>query len=145
MSKKQIPESIEFEEVKDNSELKLLKAKNESLMKEIAYLSDRLAYYESDGISKLYNSLQRKANEMADLLNKYRLTDIDIDDKNSKAFERLKNVWTDAKTISESIQALKTVTEKPKEEETEVVKIERVPFTPESVANSVGDLAGQKR
>jgi len=129
-------------------EIDELKEQINSLKKENKYLSDKLISYESDGIGKLYNSLQRKANEMADLLNKHKLTEIDIDDKNSKTFERIKSVWTDAKTISESIQILKGFSQKEVEGDTKEVQKkveERIPITAESVANSVGDLAGQKR
>lgn len=132
----------------DKKEIDELKEQINSLKKENKYLSDKLISYESDGVGKLYNSLQRKANEMADLLNKHKLTEIDIDDKNSKTFERIKSVWTDAKTISESIQILKGFSQKEVEGDTKQVqkKIEeRIPITAESVANSVGDLAGQKR
>lgn len=129
-------------------EIDELKEQINSLRKENKYLSDKLISYESDGVGKLYNSLQRKANEMADLLNKHKLTEIDIDDKNSKTFERIKSVWTDAKTISESIQILKGFSQKEVEGDAKQVQKkveERIPITAESVANSVGDLAGQKR
>lgn len=132
----------------DKKEIDELKEQINSLKKENKYLSDKLISYESDGVGKLYNSLQRKANEMADLLNKHKLTEIDIDDKNSKTFERIKSVWTDAKTISESIQILKGFSQKEVEGDTKQVQKkveERIPITAESVANSVGDLAGQKR
>jgi len=129
-------------------EIDELKEQINSLKKENKYLSDKLISYESDGVGKLYNSLQRKANEMADLLNKHKLTEIDINDSKDKTFERIKSVWTDAKTISESIQILKGFSQKEVEGDTKEVQKkveERIPITAESVANSVGDLAGQKR
>ena len=129
-------------------EIDELKEQINSLRKENKYLSDKLISYESDGVSKLYNSLQRKANEMADLLNKHKLTEIDINDSKDKTFERIKSVWTDAKTISESIQILKGFSQKEVEGDTKEVQKkveERIPITAESGANSVGDLAGQKR
>ena len=129
-------------------EIDELKEQINSLRKENKYLSDKLISYESDGVGKLYNSLQRKANEMADLLNKHKLTEIDINDSKDKTFERIKSVWTDAKTISESIQILKGFSQKEVEGDTKEVQKkveERIPITAESVANSVGDLAGQKR
>lgn len=133
MSKKTDPEAREQELL---SIIKGLKDEN-------AILLSRLDSYERDGVDKLFNALQRKANEMADLLNKYKLTDIDIDDRNSKAFERIKVVWTDAKTISESIQALKMATAKP-EEQVQEKKIEKRALTAEGIAQLVGNQAGQK-
>jgi hypothetical protein len=105
-------------------------------------LSNKLDSYEKDGIEKLFNALQRKANEMADLLNKYKLQDIDIDDKNSKAFERIKAVWTDAKTISESIQILKMSVNK--EEPEKEKKEKKSPLTAENIADIYGNKAGQR-
>jgi hypothetical protein len=105
-------------------------------------LSNKLDSYEKDGIEKLFNALQRKANEMADLLNKYKLQDIDIGDKNSKEFERLKAVWTDAKTISESIQILKMSTNK--EEPEKEKKEKKSPLTAENIADIYGNKAGQR-
>ena len=133
MSKKTDPEAREQE----------LLAAIKGLKDENAILLSRLDSYERDGVDKLFNALQRKANEMADLLNKYKLTDIDIDDRNSKAFERIKVVWTDAKTISESIQALKMAIAKP-EEQTQEKKIEKRALTAEGIAQLVGNQAGQK-
>lgn len=133
MSKKTDPEAREQELL---SIIKGLKDEN-------AILLSRLDSYEKDGVDKLFNALQRKANEMADLLNKYKLTDIDIDDRNSKAFERIKVVWTDAKTISESIQALKMATAKP-EEQVQEKKTEKRALTAEGIAQLVGNQAGQK-
>lgn len=133
MSKKTDPEAREQELL---SIIKGLKDEN-------AILLSRLDSYEKDGVDKLFNALQRKANEMADLLNKYKLIDIDIDDRNSKAFERIKVVWTDAKTISESIQALKMATAKP-EEQVQEKKIEKRALTAEGIAQLVGNQAGQK-
>jgi hypothetical protein len=113
-----------------------------NLKEQNTILSNKLDSYEKDGIEKLFNALQRKANEMADLLNKYKLQDIDIGDKNSKEFERLKAVWTDAKTISESIQILKMSTNK--EEPEKEKKEKKSPLTAENIADIYGNKAGQR-
>lgn len=113
-----------------------------NLKEQNTILSNKLDSYERDGIEKLFNALQRKANEMADLLNKYKLQDIDIGDKNSKEFERLKAVWTDAKTISESIQILKMSTNK--EEPEKEKKEKKSPLTAENIADIYGNKAGQR-
>ncbi|MCA2656632.1 MAG: hypothetical protein IM591_13855 [Chitinophagaceae bacterium] len=113
-----------------------------NLKEQVYNLSSKLESYEKDGIEKLFNALQRKANEMADLLNKYKLQDIDIGDKNSKEFERLKAVWTDAKTISESIQILKMSTNK--EEPEKEKKEKKSPLTAENIADIYGNKAGQR-
>ena len=86
-----------------------LEDKIKDLEKQIAYLQGKNAYYEQDGIGKLYHALNRKANEMAELLNKTSLTAIDIDDPKIKTFERLQKIWVDAGTISASIKELEVL------------------------------------
>jgi hypothetical protein len=75
-------------------------------LKRIKELEDKLAFYEQDGGAKLYYSLQRKMNEIADILNNVKLSNLALDDKNDKTFERLKVLWTDSKVISEAVKVL---------------------------------------
>lgn len=65
-------------------------------------LKEKLALYEQNGAAKLYYALNKKMNQIADLLNKTNLSTLPLDDKNDKTFERLKVLWTDSKTISEA-------------------------------------------
>ena len=122
-----------------------LENKIKDLEKQIAYLEGKNAYYQQDGIGKLYHALNRKANEMAELLNKTSLTAIDIDDPKIKTFERLQKIWVDAGTISASIKELEVlaginsgVVDIKKEQQT------RKPFSPENMADAVGELAGKR-
>jgi hypothetical protein len=78
----------------------------EKHLKRIKELEDKLAFYEQDGGAKLYYSLQRKMNEIADILNNVKLSNLALDDKNDKTFERLKVLWTDSKVISEATKVL---------------------------------------
>lgn len=87
------------ESVTDRSSPEYFKSK-------IARLEDRLAKYEDNGIAKLYYSLNRKANEMADLMNNVALKDLDIDDPKSKSFDRLRTIWTNAAEIAISLTQL---------------------------------------
>ena len=124
-----------------------LENKIKDLEKQIAYLQSKNAYYEQDGIGKLYHALNRKANEMAELLNKTSLTAIDIDDPKIKTFERLQKIWVDAGTISSSIKALEVlagINQENKEDKKEVVQINKKPFSPENMADAVGELAGKR-
>jgi len=124
-----------------------LENKIKDLEKQISYLQGKNAYYEQDGIGKLYHALNRKANEMAELLNKTSLTAIDIDDPKIKTFERLQKIWVDAGTISSSIKALELlagINQDPKEEKKEQVQNNRKPFSPENMADAVGELAGKR-
>ena len=124
-----------------------LEAKIKDLQKQIAYLEGKNAYYEQDGIGKLYHALNRKANEMAELLNKTSLTAIDIDDPKIKTFERLQKIWVDAGTISSSIKALEVlagINQEVKEDKKEQIQVTRKPFSPENMADAVGELAGKR-
>jgi hypothetical protein len=124
-----------------------LEAKIKDLEKQIAYLEGKNAYYEQDGIGKLYHALNRKANEMAELLNKTSLTAIDIDDPKIKTFERLQKIWVDAGTISSSIKALEVlagINQEVKEDKKEQIQVTRKPFSPENMADAVGELAGKR-
>lgn len=77
---------------------------NES--RKIEQLEAQLKKYEENGVAKLYYSLNRKANEMAEVLNANDLKTLDIDDPKSKAFERLKVIWTGASEIAAAVKAL---------------------------------------
>jgi hypothetical protein len=87
------------EEIIDKSSPDYLKSK-------IAKLEEKLAKYEDNGMAKLYYSLNRKANEMADLMNAISLKDLDIDDPKSKSFDRLKVIWQGASEIAISLTQL---------------------------------------
>ena len=124
-----------------------LESKIKDLEKQIAYLQGKNAYYEQDGIGKLYHALNRKANEMAELLNKTSLTAFDIDDPKIKTFERLQKIWVDAGTISSSIKALEVlagINQEVKEDKKEQIQVTRKPFSPENMADAVGELAGKR-
>jgi hypothetical protein len=120
----------------------------EKLKQQIAYLEGKLAYYEQDGPAKLYYSLIRKSNEMAELLNRTSLLSIELVDAKNKEFERLQKLWTDAGSITASIKALEVsagINVEPKEGKKEVAQVVNRPFTPESVADAVGEIAGSKK
>lgn len=124
-----------------------LENKIKDLEKQISYLQGRNAYYEQDGIGKLYHALNRKANEMAELLNKTSLTTINIDDPKIKTFERLQKIWVDAGTISASIKALEVLTginQEGKDDKKEQIQVVKKPFSPENMADAVGELAGKR-
>ena len=116
------------------------------LENKIETLRGQVAYYEQDGVGKLYHALNRKANEMAELLNKTSLLVIDIDDPKVKTFDRLQKIWSDAESISSAIKALGTLAGIGIESEVKEAKKEVIaqrPFSPESVADAVGELAGK--
>lgn len=75
-------------------------------MESIEDLKNKLRLYEQNGAAKLYYSLNRKMNEMADLMNSKNLSTISVDDPKDKTFDRLKIIWQDASSIATSVDAL---------------------------------------
>jgi hypothetical protein len=122
-----------------------LENKIKDLEKQIAFLQSKNNYYEQNGVSKLYYSLQRKANEMADLLNDNKLTSTMIEDPKDKTFERLQKIWTDAESVSTAIKSLGVIAGIGQEtDKKETVQVNKKPFSPENMADAVGELAGKR-
>ena len=118
----------------------------DNLLKQVAFLEGKLAFYENDGVGKLYHALNRKANEMADLLNNNDLTKVQMDEPKDKTFERLQKIWSDAEGVSNAIKSLGVlagINQGPIDIKREM-QVSRKPFSPESVADAVGELAGGK-
>ncbi len=92
----------------------------------------KLKLYEQNGAAKLYYSLNRKMNEMADLMNNTNLKTLDIDDPKSKTFDRLKVIWQGAAEIATAVETLGKVAKVTGEEEADVSK---KPFV-ETIAQS---------
>ncbi|HEY6437882.1 MAG TPA: hypothetical protein VIY47_14925 [Ignavibacteriaceae bacterium] len=99
--------------------------------------------YEEDGVAKLYYSLNRKAWEMADLMNNTDLKTIEMDDPKSKKFDRLKVIWQDAASIASAVKALGEVAGVTGDEEKDVINKRKV-TTPESISDVLGNSAGQR-
>jgi hypothetical protein len=107
-------------------------------------LNKRLAQYEQNGAAKLFYSLNRKMNELADLLNKQSLANLDIADPKDKSFERLKIAWNEAASIATAVKTLEDAAGITGDEakDTQIPKFRIT--TPESIADNVGELAGNK-
>lgn len=115
-----------------------LKRQLEQAKKKISFLEKKVSYYEDNGPAKLYYSLNRKQSEMADLMNREVLTDIDIDDPKSKTFDRLKVLLKESAEFGIAVNSLGMALGITGDEE-EDVKKKRVRTTPESIAEEIGD------
>ncbi len=104
----------------------------------IKELQEVIKKYEEDGPAKLYYSLNRKAWEMADLMNNTNLRTLDIDDPKSKTFDRLKVVWQDAASIAAAVKSLGEIAGITGDEGKDVQKLRKM-TSPESVAQTLGD------
>jgi hypothetical protein len=108
----------------------------------IKELQAKIALYEQDGVAKLYYSLNRKAGEMADLMNSNNLKNLDIDDPKSKTFDRLKVIWNDAASIATAVKQLGEIAGVTGDEEKDTKPKRRI-TSPESIADVLGNTAGQ--
>ena len=119
-----------------------LEQKNDRLEKELLFANQKLAFFERNGIAKLYYSLNRKANEMAELLNKHTLSNLALDDPKDKTFERLKIIWNDSSSLTEAIKSLEQSAGITGNEAKDLQP--RFRITPATIADNVGELAGKK-
>ena len=101
-------------------------------METLEELTHKLSLYEQNGAAKLFYALNRKANEMADLLNKTNISNLLLDDPKDKTFERLKVIWNDSASISAAIKELGISAGVTGDEQKDVVK---KPFV-ETIAES---------
>jgi hypothetical protein len=109
----------------------------------IEELKAKIALYETNGAAKLFYSLNRKMNELADMLNRQSLATLDIADAKDKSFERLKIAWNEAAGIATAVKALEATAGITNDEAKDTqIPIFRV--TPESMADTIGELAGKK-
>lgn len=99
--------------------------------------------YEQNGPAKLFYALNRKMWEMADLLNSTNLKTLALDDPKDKTFERLKVLWNDSSSISAAVKSLGDAIGITDNEEKDVDNRRRI-TTPESMANVLGNTAGQQ-
>lgn len=93
--------------------------------------------YEQNGAAKLFYSLNRKMNEMADRLNSTDLKTISLDDPKDKTFDRIKVIWNDAASIASAVKVLGETAGITNDE----IKDTRNPkyqiTTPESISNAL--------
>ncbi len=94
-----------------------------------------IGLYEKDGGANLFYALNRKANEMAKLLNKFDLSNLPLDDKNDKTFERLKIIWNDSTSLSSAIKALEGAAGITNDEEKDTTNPKYKIITAESMSN----------
>jgi hypothetical protein len=104
----------------------------------IKELEGRLKLYEQSGTAKLYYALQRKMNEMADMLNANSLKTINLDDPKDKSFDRIFKLLEKSETVSNSAKALGEIAGITGDEEKDIEKGRRM-TSPETVAQNLGD------
>ena len=97
-----------------------------------------ISLYEQNGGAKLFYALNRKMNEMADMLNRQSLTTLDLADAKDKSFERIKVIWDSAEKVATAVKALGDAAGITNDEEKDIRNPKfRIVMTPESIAESV--------
>ncbi len=77
------------------------------MSEELEQLKAKVKMYEQNGAAKLYYALNRKMNEMADMLNANSLTGINLDDPKDKSFDRVFKILGKSETVRHSATSLK--------------------------------------
>jgi hypothetical protein len=75
----------------------------------ISELEEILKRYEENGIAKLYYALNRKAWEMADMLNGINLKTVPLDDPKDKTFDRLRYIINDSSSTAQAVKELGSI------------------------------------
>jgi len=78
----------------------------EQEQKKVKVLEEKVASFEGPGKAKLYYSLNRNMNDLADMLNARSLKSVNIDDASDKTMERMKIIWSAIKSLSETLAIL---------------------------------------
>ncbi len=105
----------------------------EDYKKKVAVLEQLLAKYENHGGVRVYYSLNRKLNEISEVLNSISLKDELVSDGKDKRFERIRALWQDVDKIATAAQNLATMYRMTNSEEADMAK--KIPFI-ETVAES---------
>lgn len=79
------------------------------LEKKIKELEGKVKVYEENGAAKLYYALNRKMNEMGDMLNDNSLKSINLDDPKDKSFDRIFKLLEKSETVASSAKVLGTI------------------------------------
>lgn len=109
----------------------------------IKELEARLKYYEQDGVAKLFYALNRKSAELADILNKHNLSNLDLADAKDKTYERIKTAWGESVNIASAVQSLALIVHPTDDETKDTQNPKYKVTTPESIADGLGNSAGQ--
>ena len=70
-------------------------------------LEDKIKLYESDGILGAYYALNRKLNEITNLLNNNDLSNLDLADRDNGSWERVMKLFNSVGDINDVMKKLK--------------------------------------
>jgi hypothetical protein len=105
----------------------------------IEYLKNLINKYEQNGPAKLFYSLNRKAWEMAEMLNSINMKTLVLDDPKDKTFERMRFIINDSSTIANAVKALGEAAGITNDEDKDTKNPKYKITTPESISNVLGN------
>jgi hypothetical protein len=100
---------VDFESLPLEKKFEILNRENIELKLENAGLQRTVETYRENGPMRMYYALNRKSNEIADVLNKHRLSTIELRDGSDKTYDRLKSMWNDSVDLSKMVMELRKV------------------------------------
>lgn len=98
---------VDFDNLPDSEKIKILNKENMALKMECAGYKRTVETYRENGPLRMYYALNRKLNEMADVLNNRRLSTLDLSDGSDKTYDRLKSMWKDSTELSSTVMELR--------------------------------------
>lgn len=126
----------------------------ENEQKKVSVLEQRLARYEKDPELNGYYTLKSIINQQIEYLQAFNFnTEIKSSPKEDKVYDRAKAIWEGLKTMIIDLQnlevAIKSIgkkVEKTDEDKDDEEPLRSTnPFSPEGMADALGELAGRKR
>lgn len=117
----------------------------EVLKKQVDVLEKKLALYEKDATYRAFYALNRIVNQQIDCMNKFNLEkEIGQNPKDDKVYDRVKGLWESFKTLVTDLRSLKSDLGINDSEEERDRMIKNKITSPESMANVLGNTAGQQ-
>lgn len=92
----------------DSEKIKQLEDEIVLLKKQNKYLESQLQYF-TDGDKNMYFALQQKMNEMSNMLNKTKLTEIDLASKSDATFDRIFKLLEKSESISNAAKVFGSI------------------------------------
>ena len=128
-----------------NDKIKELEAVIKSHKEDIGALKNRVGQYEKDPEKRAYFSLVRIVNMQVDYLNEFDIK-ANIGGKASEdaKFARTQGIWENLPKMISSLNELKIVLKITKADEESENKKSMMYISPESIADSINESAGQK-
>ncbi len=109
----------------------------------IEELKKKILLYEQNGAAKLFYAINRKMNEMAELMNRNSLANMELDDKESKAFDRMFKLLEKSQVISNAANTIQGFAGITNDESKDTQNPRFRITTPESISDVLGNSAGQ--